>query len=642
MPFHSFLSLALAASLVAAPAQPTGMAGAFAKASTSYHVPREVLVAIGYAQTHLTDHHGLPSQDNGYGVMHLASNPDNHTLDEAAALTGLSPASLRGEIAANILGAAAVLDSYARQEGIARKDLSAWYPAVARYAGASNFADDVYRLLRVQPKVGRYTTVASGQLAAAAVPQYPPAHWVAANGNNYQPGRSSAITTIVIHVTQGSYSGTISWFQNPSAQVSAHYVVRSSDGDITQMVREEDTAYHVNSANSYALGIEHEGFIDDPSWFTDPMYRASAGLTRYLADKWGIPRDRAHIMGHNEVPGNDHTDPGPYWDWNYYISLVNGGGKMLGGSPTDFNGDGKDDIVTFTHGSLNDVYVATSTGTSFAGTTVKWNDYFGLDGETVLTGDFNGDNKDDVVTFTGGSLGDVYVGLSTGTSFGGGQKWHDWFAPGSEVPGVGDVNGDGKDDIITFTHDALGDVYVALSTGSAFGPGVKWHDWFALAGEFPAVGDVNGDGKADIITFTQGPDTAADVYVALSTGSSFGASTKWHDLFAVGAEQPRVGDFNGDGKTDIATFTCDGNADVYVALSNGSSFVGTTVKWQDYFCVGGDFPYVGDYNGDGKDDIITFTKGSTNDVWVGLSTGTSFNGGVKWHDFFGLNGETTL
>ncbi|MFE9957367.1 hypothetical protein [Micromonospora sp. NPDC005299] len=56
----------------------------------------------------------------------------------------------------------------------------------------------------------------------------------------------------------------------------------------------------------------------------------------------------------------------------------------------------------------------------------------------------------------------------------------------------------------------------------------------------------------------------------------------------------------------------------------------------------GEFPYLGDVNGDGKDDIIVFTKGATNDVYVGLSTGTTFTGGAKWHDYFGLPGETTL
>ncbi|MEV0274743.1 VCBS repeat-containing protein [Hamadaea sp. NPDC050747] len=315
---------------------------------------------------------------------------------------------------------------------------------------------------------------------------------------------------------------------------------------------------------------------------------------------------------------------------------------MQAGSATDFTGDGKDDIVTFTQGSVADVYVAGSTGGAYAGTSVKWNDYFSLGGETALTGDVNGDGKADAVTFTHGDLGDVYVGLSTGTSFGGGQKWHDWFAPYAEIAAVGDVNGDGKADIITFTHDDQADVYVALSDGTRFGPGQKWHNWFAPFGEYPAVADVNGDGKADLITFTQGSSAASDVYVSLSTGSGFGPGQKWHDLFAVGAELPRVGDVNGDGKADIVTFTCNGDADVYAALSTGSAFAGTTVKWNDFFCLPGEFPYLADADGDGKDDILVFTKGSTNDVYVGLSTGAAFLGGAKWHDFFGLTGETTL
>ncbi|WP_088983181.1 FG-GAP-like repeat-containing protein [Micromonospora echinospora] len=319
------------------------------------------------------------------------------------------------------------------------------------------------------------------------------------------------------------------------------------------------------------------------------------------------------------------------------------GGKYLAGSPTDFTGDGRDDIVTFTHGTLNDVYVATSTGTTFTGTSVKWNDFFGLNGETLLTGDFNGDNKDDIITFTHGTLADVYVALSTGTTFTSSQKWHDWFAPHHEVAAVGDVNGDGRDDIITFTHDTNADVYVALSTGTSFtGTAVKWHDYFSITGEHPALGDVNGDGKDDIITFTQGPTTAADVIIALSTGTTFSTPQKWHDLFAVGTEQPRVGDINGDGKDDIVTFTCNTNADVYAATSTGTTFTGTTIKWNDHFCLTGEFPYLADANGDNKDDIIVFTKNTTNDVYVGLSTGTTFQPGQKWHDYFGLNGETTL
>jgi len=316
-----------------------------------------------------------------------------------------------------------------------------------------------------------------------------------------------------------------------------------------------------------------------------------------------------------------------------------GGSTMFGGSPTDVTGDGRDDIVTFTMNQLADVYAAASTGTGFAGG-AKAHDFFGLPGETPLTGDFTGDGRDDVVTFTHGPLDDVYVAPSLGSTFGASAKWHDRFALSGEIPAVGDVNGDGRDDIVTFTRGTLGDVYVGLSNGSSFGAGLKWHDSFALNAEFPAVGDVNGDGLDDLITFTRG--TTGDVYVALSTGSGFGPGLKWHDWFAVGAEQPRIGDFDGDGRDDIATFTNNAAGDVYVALSTGNAFTGTEQKWHDFFALAGEFPYVGDFDGDGKDDIVTFTHSSLADVYVALSTGTAFGASGKWHDYFGLPGERSF
>jgi hypothetical protein len=159
--------------------------------------------------------------------------------------------------------------------------------------------------------------------AAPPAPAPAPPNFDPANPANYTPGRSGEISQVVIHVTQGSYDSTVNWFKNPDAQVSAHYVVRSSDGQVTQMVDDGDTAWHVGNGNPTAIGIEHEGFVDDPSYFTEEMYRSSAALTRSLTDKYGIPRDRQHIVGHSEVPGNDHTDPGQNWDWDKYMRYVN-------------------------------------------------------------------------------------------------------------------------------------------------------------------------------------------------------------------------------------------------------------------------------------------------------------------------------
>ncbi|WP_020644710.1 FG-GAP-like repeat-containing protein [Amycolatopsis balhimycina] len=309
-------------------------------------------------------------------------------------------------------------------------------------------------------------------------------------------------------------------------------------------------------------------------------------------------------------------------------------------SLTDFTGDGKGDIATFVRGTDGHVYVAASDGSKFVGNSVSWHDRFSIGAEIPLSGDFNGDGKADVATFSRGSAADVYVALSDGTKFdGNGVLWDDYFAANSEIPAIGDFNGDGKDDIATFTLGTTGDVYVALSDGTKFGASSVWHGDFGFNAELPYIGDFNGDGKDDIAVFTRG--TGGDVYVALSDGTKFvGNSVKWHDNFAFNDEIPAIGDFNGDGKDDIATFTRGTTSDVYVATSDGTKFVGNSVKWHDHFAAGSEIPAVGDFTGDGKDDIATFTRGTTSDVYVATSDGTKFVGdSLKWHDAFAYNSE---
>lgn len=151
--------------------------------------------------------------------------------------------------------------------------------------------------------------------------------WDAANSKNYTVGREGAsISRVVIHDMEGRYEGAISWFKNAASSVSAHYCIRSSDGDITQMVAEGNTAWHAGNwtYNKTSVGIEHEGWASQASrWYTDTMYRRSAQLTAAITKRYGVAADRAHIIGHAEVPPpNTHTDPGTGWDWNKYINLV--------------------------------------------------------------------------------------------------------------------------------------------------------------------------------------------------------------------------------------------------------------------------------------------------------------------------------
>ncbi|MFD8316842.1 N-acetylmuramoyl-L-alanine amidase [Kitasatospora purpeofusca] len=154
-------------------------------------------------------------------------------------------------------------------------------------------------------------------------------------GNYSIANRGGAeIDYIVIHDTEGGYAGSLATFQNPATLASAHYLLRSSDGLVTQMVANKNVAWHAGNKtlNMHSVGIEHEGFaLNGASWYSEQLYQSSATLTRYLADRFGVPLDREHIIGHDEVPGpiqssvnGMHWDPGTFWDWNHYMDLVGG------------------------------------------------------------------------------------------------------------------------------------------------------------------------------------------------------------------------------------------------------------------------------------------------------------------------------
>ena len=164
-----------------------------------------------------------------------------------------------------------------------------------------------------------------------------------------RPADGLSVRFVVIHDTEVAYDPTVALFQNPFAYVSSHYVLRSSDGQVTQMVPTRDVAWHAGNwwVNSHAIGIENEGFATEGNqWFTEQLYRSLARLTRYLADRYAIPVDREHIIGHDQVPGPTaafqagmHWDPGPYFDWAHFMALV---GAPI--SPSGADGTGR--VVT--------------------------------------------------------------------------------------------------------------------------------------------------------------------------------------------------------------------------------------------------------------------------------------------------------
>jgi hypothetical protein len=298
------------------------------------------------------------------------------------------------------------------------------------------------------------------------------------------------------------------------------------------------------------------------------------------------------------------------------------------------------------------------------GPAYRAHDYFCVNGEECKVGDVNGDGRDDLITFikstvSGPAEGDVWVALSNGSGFGPPYEASDYFCIGNEECHVGDVNGDGRVDLIAFIKDTAaepgrGDVWVSLSNGISYDPPYRGHEYFCVGNETCAVADFTGDRRADLITFIQDaqPEPGlGDVWVARSNGSTFEPHYRAHDYFCVGGEQCRTGDINGDGRADLITFIRDaqaesGRGDVWVTISDGNRF-GPSYRAHEYFCVGNEECHVADVNGDSRSDLVIFIKDTkpdpmdpdNKDVWAAMSDGTIAGQGYKSHDYFCVGNE---
>jgi PKD repeat protein/N-acetyl-anhydromuramyl-L-alanine amidase AmpD len=262
-------------------------------------------------------------------------------------------------------------------------------------------------------------------------PDYGPGIWTPAPSCNYSSRSGTAVSAITIHTVQGSYAGAISWAQNCSSNVSYHYVVRSSDGQVTQMVYETDKGWHVGSENPYTIGYEHEGYVSSPSWYTTALYNASSDISRDIVNSgYGINPLRTYygasstgintlgscirIKGHQHYPNQTHTDPGIYWDWERYYKLINNNPSVTSltattGSFYDSGGAGAaydDDERTVTTIAPPGATSVTLTFSQFDLET-NWDYLFIYDGATVndpLIGVYTGTTSPGSITATGGAL----------------------------------------------------------------------------------------------------------------------------------------------------------------------------------------------------------------------------------------------
>jgi N-acetyl-anhydromuramyl-L-alanine amidase AmpD len=166
---------------------------------------------------------------------------------------------------------------------------------------------------------------------------------------HFTPAGDRTIDVVVVHTMEaperdGAAEACARWFQNPEAQVSAHYCVDA--GTVIQCVRESDVAWHARGGNGNSIGIELAGYArQDGAGWNDPysrdVLRRAAALTAEVCARHGIPlrrlraadllSGRSGVTGHADVSAafrkSDHWDPGPGFPWGAFLRLVRRAGS---------------------------------------------------------------------------------------------------------------------------------------------------------------------------------------------------------------------------------------------------------------------------------------------------------------------------
>jgi hypothetical protein len=299
-------------------------------------------------------------------------------------------------------------------------------------------------------------------------------------------------------------------------------------------------------------------------------------------------------------------------------------GEMATG---DFNGDGFLDFACQSKVIPRDTYVALNDGDGTFSPPMSWSTTsnwceLSTVGVQWGTADVNGDGKTDVWCHRGQQWANaIWVGVSTGSSFQE-SNWGEFCWTAQEFFMFGpDVNGDGNSDAVC-RAGSVGDMVTLLSKGNGFVypatypvlPNFCWSETTIGPGDF------NGDGKTDLWCRQSiySEERPQGVYVALSTGegwtgwtssTNYEAALNWCVNYHIG-----TGDFNGDGRTDFACHNYAGSYETWVRLSK-DRVAGLTAEatWNSGWCA--TYERVGDFNGDGKTDLLCHS-GTTSKVAV--------------------------
>ncbi len=327
----------------------------FNDAAAEFKVPVAILKAVAQVQSNWAQ--VSESMYGSWGVTGIIENQFVQQITKAASLINVPAVEIKNDAKANIRAAAALLAFY--QNNQPASTIEDWFNAVKSLTGlrdaamANELAVRIYNVIKhgnksvslwgeiitIEPmNVSLPKSVTEPDISVAASSQrtsavdYPTAisNFTTCNYNN-RPAGSTIRYYFVHYIGTGTYQGAISWFKDCSSQVSAHYVVRNNDGQVSQVVAESDRAWSqgVSSYNDMGIGVEHEVIATNLAmWDSDPMLTSAANLCANVCNRRAIPKVRRvnngdlGIYGHSDVRATDcpnMTEP----RWTAFLTRVN-------------------------------------------------------------------------------------------------------------------------------------------------------------------------------------------------------------------------------------------------------------------------------------------------------------------------------